>query len=82
MKSTNQAVEMTIPDHKNALFKAVELMGGQTKAAKTLNTSQARIWNWLWRDSAVPAEFVLAIEREVDFQITKSDLRPDIYPRE
>lgn len=62
------------------LEKAVQAAGGQLALAKKLGTSQSRVWNWLNRDSRIPAEFVLPIERATG--VSRHELRPDLYPVE
>lgn len=63
-----------------ALRKAISIAGSQTLLAKSLGLSQPYIWNWLNRDHAVPAEFVIPVSRSVDWTVTPHELRPDIYP--
>lgn len=66
---------------KNALRRAISIVGGQTALSKKIGkVKQPHIYNWLNRDKCVPAEFVLAIEAATNGQVTRHDLRPDIYP--
>lgn len=73
---------------KTAIERAVEEAGGQTELARRLSTimdkpvSQQHIWNWLFRGSAISAEYVIPIEKAVDGKVSRHDIRPDIYPRE
>lgn len=60
------------------LERAVQLAGGQLALAKKIGTTQSRVWNWLNRDSRIPAEFVIPIERATG--VSRHELRPDIYP--
>jgi len=60
--------------------KLLEKAGSQTLLAKMLGTSQQNISNWNNAGKPLPAEFVLAAEKELG--ISRHDLRPDIYPRE
>ena len=71
------------------LKKAVELAGGQKALASKLRTvlpeskvKQGHVWHWLNIAKAPmpPAEYVLAITRAVEGQITPHQLRPDLYP--
>lgn len=71
------------------LVKAVKLAGGQAPLARKLSErlnrpfKQAHVWNWLHRDGApLPAEVVIPIEEITDGQVTRHQLRPDIYPIE
>ncbi len=65
-----------------ALEKAVELVGGQTALAASIGVKQTHVWNWLNRDKRVPAERVIAVEEATDGQVSRHELRPDIYPVE
>ena len=65
-----------------ALTKAIEVVGGQGELARRLGLKQGHIWWWLHRSHRVPAEQVLAIERATAGQVTRYDLRPDLYPQE
>lgn len=73
---------MNTPGGKEALFRAVDLAGGQTALASKIKVSQARVWNWLYRDVRLPAEYAIPIEDAVAKQITREQLRPDLYPQE
>lgn len=71
-----------------ALEKAVELAGGQAELARKLSDVmdrkilQQHVWNWLNRDSQLPAEYVIPVEKAVDGKVSRHDLRSDLYPRE
>lgn len=62
--------------------RAVRIVGGQAALARACGKGcrQQHVWNWLNRDRQIPAEFVLAIERATGGQVTRHQLRPDIYP--
>jgi DNA-binding transcriptional regulator YdaS (Cro superfamily) len=63
----------------DALKRAVEIAGGQKPLADRINTTQSNVWYWLERSkNGVPAEFVIAIERETG--VPRHELRPDLYP--
>jgi TorA maturation chaperone TorD/DNA-binding transcriptional regulator YdaS (Cro superfamily) len=64
----------------NALSKAIEIVGGQTQLARLLGVKQANVWHWLNKAERVPGEYVLAIESATGGQVTRHDLRPDLYP--
>lgn len=53
--------------------------GNQSAFAKAVGTSQQRISYVAARGNAIPAELVIATERETG--IPRHDLRPDLYPR-
>lgn len=63
-----------------ALCKAIDLTGGQSALARAIGKRQSHIWTWLNRDRRVPAEAVIPIERATDGQVTRHQLRPDLYP--
>lgn len=63
-----------------ALARAVEVVGGQTQLARLLGVKQANVWHWLNRADHVPGEFVLAIERATGGEVSRHELRPDLYP--
>lgn len=64
----------------DSLTKAVALVGGQTQLARLLGVKQANVWHWLNKAERVPGEYVLAIESATGGQVTRHDLRPDLYP--
>tara|TARA_Y100000310_G_scaffold6349_1_gene7165 strand:+ start:384 stop:593 length:210 start_codon:yes stop_codon:yes gene_type:complete len=57
--------------------KAVEIAGSQSSLARQIGVSQPRVWNWIHNVSAIPAEYVLPIEKVTG--ISRYELRPDIY---
>ncbi len=59
-----------------ALKRAVALAGGLTALARGLGISPQAISQW----QQVPATRVLAVERATDGAVTRSELRPDLYP--
>jgi len=64
------------------LEKAIKVAGSQAELARRIGKKQAHVWNWLNRDSQVPAEAVLSIEAATNGKVTRHDLRPDLYPVE
>lgn len=66
----------------SALKKAIKLVGGQSALARAIGVQQPHIFNWLNRNKKVPASHVISIERATNGEVTRFDLRPDIYPRE
>lgn len=63
----------------NAIRKAVSIAGGQSALAKRLKVSQSLVWQWCVGRLKVPAERCLAIETEADGQVSRYDLRPDVF---
>ena len=66
----------------SALEKAVQLAGGQTALAKTVDVKQGHVWWWLNKSGKAPAEKCIDIERATNGAVTRHELRPDIYPIE
>lgn len=70
-----------LPMSQSPLQRAVEIARSQGALARKIGTSQQNVWYWL-KNQQVPAEFVLPIERATDGQVTRHELRPDLYPVE
>lgn len=70
----------------NGLTEAIKKAGGQAALARVLAQRtgrpirQGHIWAWINRSGRVPPELVLAIESVTG--VSRSDLRPDLYPRD
>lgn len=64
------------------LEKAIKIVGSQARLAEHCGprVKQQHISNWLHRDKKVPAEYVLSIEQATGGQVSRYELRPDIYP--
>lgn len=63
-----------------ALQTAIDIVGGQTAMARALEVSQGQVWCWLHRDKrGAPADRAVAIERLTKGQVTRQQLRPDIF---
>lgn len=62
-----------------ALKTAVARAGGQSAFARALGITQGSVWKWLQSSKRLPGEHVLATEAK--FGVSRSDLRPDLYPR-
>ena len=59
-----------------ALQKAVDQVGGQKALAAALGLRQQHVWNWLNRNSEVPAVHCSGIERAPGCTVMRWDLRP------
>jgi len=71
--------------NKKILKKAIEIAGGQKALAEKLGVpiKQQHVWKWLHKTKdGPPAKYVIPIEQATNGQVTRYDLRPDIYPRE
>lgn len=55
---------------------------GQTALATALGVSQGLVWQWLNGRTKVTAEKAIEIEKATDGQVTRHDLRPDLYPEQ
>lgn len=64
----------------SAINKAIEIVGGRKALADALSVSYEAVRQWT--DRRVPAERVLDIERLTGGQVTRHELRPDLYPQE
>jgi len=68
-----------------ALHKAIQVAGGtQTALAKKMSEHgkkvyQCHIWNLLNRDKNIKGELAVQIEHATNGQVTRQDLRPDIF---
>ncbi len=71
-----------MPNIERPIDAVVRLAGGQAELARRCNTSQPRIWQCIHRNQRIPADLVIPFERAVAGQITRSQLRPDLYPLE
>lgn len=71
---------MSVDEARAALRSAVERAGGQSATARILRVSQAAVWKWLDEGKVLPAEHVLTLEAATN--VSRHELRPDIYPRE
>ncbi|HXH02677.1 MAG TPA: YdaS family helix-turn-helix protein [Candidatus Competibacteraceae bacterium] len=82
-KGTTKAV---LTPSQAALQKVIDGVGGQTALAKAIGKKQGHIWKWRYKTKkGVPAEYVLLIEQvaqRAGVNITRHELRPDLYPRE
>lgn len=62
----------------NALDLAIDHLGGVGKLAAAIGLRQNVVGNWKLRGQ-VPAERCLAIEQATGGQVTRHDLRPDVF---
>jgi DNA-binding transcriptional regulator YdaS (Cro superfamily) len=62
-----------------ALLKAIIIAGGQSCIARKCDVKPQTIQVWL-KLGRVPAERVLQIEKIVNKEVSRHELRPDIYP--
>jgi DNA-binding transcriptional regulator YdaS (Cro superfamily) len=77
--------------HQDALHKAVQCAGGQSSLARKASQfatngkklTQAMVWKWLnqAKEPVPPGEWVIPIETAVAGQVTRHELRSDLYPK-
>lgn len=65
---------------KDHLQRAIEHFGSQPGLARAIGCSQSKISWLLIKAEKIDAEDAVAIERATDGVVTKSDLRPDLWP--
>lgn len=61
-----------------AFDRVVDIVGSQTELARVLGVKQPSVNNWKIR-SRIPAERVLEIEKIVGGQVTRYEMRPDVF---
>lgn len=63
-----------------ALRRAVEILGSQGKAAAAIGVRQQTVSELLKVGKKVPAEWCIPLERATAGEVTRHELRPDLYP--
>ncbi len=61
--------------------KAIKTCGTQAKLASAIGVTQAAVSKWL-SGSTIRAEYAVAIELATNSQVTRADLRPDLFGTE
>ena len=67
------------------LKQAVDAAGGQSAFARLVSEhlpnpiTQAYVWNWLYRDDVIAAEYCNPIEKATGGAVKASQLRPDLW---
>lgn len=64
---------------KTPLDRAIELCGGQAALAREIGTKQQNVAYWRTAVKGVPAEMAPMIEEAVQGQVTRQELRPDVF---
>lgn len=67
---------------RDALLRACEIAGGQTALARVIGgkVRQGHIWYWLNTDgAALPAEYCITVENATRGEVSRYDLRPDVF---
>lgn len=66
----------------DALKRAVEVLGTQTAVSRVVGVTAQAVSDMVRNGQRVPAEWCLPIEAATAGQITRHQLRPDLYPEE
>lgn len=61
-----------------ALLKAIKMLGGQVKLAKLCQVCQQTVSAWV-KNKNIPPKYALLIEKLTLGEVTRNELRPDIY---
>ncbi len=62
------------------LDRAARLIGSRSALADKIRTPRTTLQSWFTANRAVPAEVCGPIEIATAGQVTRSDLRPDLWP--
>jgi DNA-binding transcriptional regulator YdaS (Cro superfamily) len=54
----------------------------QAELARRIDVTPGMVWQWLHGERRVAAEQVLKIEQATDGNVSRHELRPDLYPRD
>ena len=65
----------------NAIEKAVSIIGSQSAVARLFGIKPQAVQLWC-SSGRVPAERVIEIEKATNGEVTRQELRPDLYPEE
>ncbi len=61
--------------------KLIAVFGSQAEIARQLNVTRSCVNKWFMR-KRIPPEHVIPIERLAKHQVTRFEIRPDLYPTE
>lgn len=67
-----------LPMRDPILLEAIRLAGGPAAVGAALDITREAVQQW----KRCPAERVIQLERLIEGQITRQELRPDLYPPE
>lgn len=65
--------------YKVAIEKAIETVGTQSELARKIGVFPQQVQKW-FSTGLIPPNRVLAVEKATNGQVTRYELRPDIYP--
>lgn len=73
-------------ESESALARAVRAVGSQSEFGRLIERRQSTVSEWLKKEAPLPAEYVLRVQKRLEelgvTDLTKHELRPDLYPRE
>lgn len=61
------------------IARAVELLGSQANLARAIKKTPVEVHQWLHGKRPVPATSCRAIEKATGGEVTKEELRPDVF---
>ena len=64
---------------QTALKRAIDFSGGITNLARAVEVTPQAVHGWLAKNR-VPSTRVLAVEAATEKEVTREELRPDLYP--
>ena len=64
---------------KEALKRAIDIVGGVTNLSLDIGVSPSSVSDWLYTDLKVPCHHVPAIVRATKGKVKPEELRPDVY---
>ncbi len=64
---------------KSPIQLAVDACGGQKQLAEKVGVSPSFVHQWVHGDRPVPAARCIAIEAACNSEVTRHDLRPDVF---
>jgi DNA-binding transcriptional regulator YdaS (Cro superfamily) len=78
-----RAIKSSVKDkpQSSGVRKAVSYFKGVVNLAEKLNTHQANVSKWLYKDRAIPIKYAVKIEYLTNGEITARELRPDILKK-
>lgn len=65
---------------RSHVARATEIVGGQSELARRIGMTQAGVHYLCHEADAIKAEWAVKIEEATDGKVSRSELRPDIFP--
>lgn len=72
---------MACMSHREHIDRAIKIMGGQAALGKAINYTQQGISYLRNKSTRVPGEVAVAIHAATNGEVSKADLRPDLFGR-